>query len=106
VLRPNGDCDQTNRSWAGVPLDVKQVVYLAVKQTKELNVDSINDAHNVLDLIVGKDVSESYRIVARRFAKAASCLKELTIQGKAPLLKIFKKTEDKPNNPFGAHKQY
>lgn len=107
VLRPDGDCDQTNRSWAGVPLDAKQVIYLAVRQTKELHTLTINDAHNIMDLVVGKPAGDAYSNVARRFAKAAALLKELNVQGRAPTMKVFKKVEDtKPNNPFGTHRQY
>lgn len=103
VLRPNGDCDQTNRSWAGVPLNVKQIVYLAVKNG-EIKINSINDAHTVIDLVLTED---SKVRVSTRFVKSAAKLKELTTQGQAPILKIFKKIADeKPNNPFGTHKTY
>src|ERR1035437_4990305 len=37
ALRPGGISDQTNRSWAGIEKRVKQLLYLAVKETKELN---------------------------------------------------------------------
>ena len=108
VLRPDGDCDQTNRSWSGVPLEVKQVLYLAVTKTGELKIDSINTAHNVMDLVVGKADPDALKTVRRRFTKATAALKELQQQGKAPLLKIFKKVagDVKKNDPFGTHKTY
>jgi hypothetical protein len=107
VLRPDGDCDQTNRSWSGVPLEVRQTLYLSVTKTGELKINSINDAHNVLDLVVGKEDAEAVKTVRRRFAKATALLKELQQQNKAPSLKIFKKVGDsKKNDPFGVHRSY
>lgn len=108
ILRPDGDCDQTNRSWNDVSLEVRQVLYLATKQTKEVVINSINDAHNIMDLVVGKEDVEALRVVRRRFSKAAALLMELYQQGKAPSLKIFKRIseESKPNNPFGTNRTY
>lgn len=106
VLRPDGDCDQTNRSWSGVPLEVRQVLYLAVKETKELLINSINVAHDIMDIVVGKDDKEALSLVRRRFSKAAATLKEYQQQSKAPSLKIFKKAESKSNNPFGSNRTY
>ncbi len=107
VLRPDGDCDQTNRSWSGVPLEVKQTLYLAVTKTGELKIDSINDAHDVMDLVVGKSDADALKTVRRRYTKATALLKELQQQNKAPALKIFKKTGDaKKNDPFGTHRTY
>jgi hypothetical protein len=106
VLRPDGDCDQTNRSWSGVALEVKQVLYLAVK-SGEVKINSVNDAHNIIDLIVGKTDVEAIKTVRTRFTKAASALKEMWRQGCAPTLKIFKKVaEGKQNNPFGVNRTY
>jgi len=108
VLRPDGDCDQTNRSWSGVPLEVKQVLYLAVAKTGEVKIDSIHEAHDVMDLVVGKADAEALKTVRRRYTKATALLKELQQQSKAPALKIFKKTagDTKKNDPFGTHRTY
>jgi hypothetical protein len=108
VLRPDGDCDQTNRSWSGVSLEVRQTLYLAVKTTGEVRINSINDAHYILDLVVGKDEVLAVKTVRQRFVKASATLKEMYKQGTAPSLKIFKKPSDggTPNNPFGAHVKY
>ncbi len=114
VLRPDGDCDQTNRSWSGVPLEVKQILYLALstnnhQSTGELRVTCIDDAHDVMDLIVGKDDADALKVVRRRYTKATALLKELQSQGKAPSLKVFRKPVNggnKSNDPFGSHRTY
>lgn len=107
VLRPDGVCDQTNRSWSGVPLEVKQVLYLALS-SRELITNSINDAHNIMDLVVGKADAEALKTVRSRFSKAAATLKELVKQNKAPSLKIYKKpvVDSRSNNPFGTNRTY
>lgn len=107
ILRPDGDCDQTNRSWSGVPLNVKQTLYLSLR-TGELKIQSINDAHDVLDLVMGKTDEEALKTVRRRFPKATAQLKEMVDQGIAPGLKIFKKTvgEVRKQDPFSSHKSY
>lgn len=105
ILRQDGDCDQTNRSWNGVPLEVRQTLYLAVVSTGELKIDSINAAHAVMDLIMGKPDVE--RMVRQRFVKAAALLKDLYKRGQPPLLKVFRKVgETKKNDPFGSHRSY
>jgi hypothetical protein len=109
ILRPDGDCDQTNRSWNGVSLETKQIIYLAVAQTKEIVINSINDAHNIMDLVVGKSDNDVLKhTIRQRFSKAAAVLKEMYNQGRAPVLKIFKKVAEngKKNNPFGASRTY
>lgn len=103
ILRPDGDCDQTNRSWSGVPLEIRQILFLAVSRTGEVKINSINDAHNIFDLAVDGDALKTVR---RRFVKSAALLGELAVQGKAPNLKVFKKPVEKSNNPFGTHRVY
>ncbi len=106
ALRPDGDCDQLNRSWNDVSPTVRAVIHLAVTQTKEVKIASINDAHNILDLVVGKSEADAIKVVRQRFSKASALYAELAKQGRAPLLKIWKKSAEKVNDPFGTHKTY
>ena len=47
-LRPDGTCDQLNRSWEGVPLAIRQIIHIAINDTRELMV-SHTAAHDLLD---------------------------------------------------------
>ena len=103
-LRPDGTCDQTNRSWAGVSFPLRQLVYLAFGK-KGVNIEK---AHDVLDTVVGVDGEKKIR---SRYPKIAIELDELAQSGQSPSMKIklssngFK--NGKSNNPFFAeHRQY
>lgn len=65
-LRPDGTCDQTGRSWEGVPLEVRQFIRVAMG-TKELVVD-LEKAHNILDIVVGG--TNPLAILAARYRKS------------------------------------
>ena len=65
-LRPDGTCDQTNRSWEGVPLETRQMIRLAMK-TGELKIDSIDKAHAVLDFVLQNNIAA----IKVRYQKAA-----------------------------------
>lgn len=45
ALRPDGTCDQLNRSWEGVPLAVRQLVWFIAKETK---LDH-SERHDIMD---------------------------------------------------------
>lgn len=67
-LRPDGTCDQTNRSWAGIPKNVRQLIRLALS-TKEIDVNSPGGharANDVLDLVTGN----GFEKLGERFFKA------------------------------------
>lgn len=49
-LRPDGTCDQTNRSWEGVALATRQLVRLAVESGQLLV--TLQSAHDTLDLVI------------------------------------------------------
>lgn len=106
ALRPNGDCDQTNRSWTGVSEVVRKVVFLARTATGEVKIDSLMDAHTVMDFVVGADEGK----VRSRFSKASLMYDDLKEKGALPSLKVSLKGGNggKPNDPFGgsAHKTY
>jgi len=103
VLRPDGMCDQTNRSWNGISPTVRILIYLAVKETGEIKVNQINDAHNALDLVLSGDAEKKIRT---RYTQASVRYDELEKQGNLPSLKIARSggTRGK-NDPFG-HREY
>jgi hypothetical protein len=84
ALRPDGTCDQTNRSWENVPLRVRQIVYLAATKSRELTVTH-SEAHNILDIAVGDNAEGR---LAQRFPKAVVALDGALKDNEAPTLKI------------------
>lgn len=91
-LRPDGTCDQTNRSWEGVSKKLRQLVYLSVKGKQV----TINDAHNILDLILSEDGERKF---IDRNADALLAWKRLDETQNLPSLKI---SLCKSNSPLGA----
>jgi hypothetical protein len=86
-LRSNGYSDQTNRSWEGVSLIVRQLVRLAV-QTGEINVHVDNGsfiANNIMDIATASDAETKLRV---RFPKASLEYNKLQPIGKVPILKV------------------
>lgn len=65
-LRPDGTCDQTGRSWEGIPLEIMQLVRLAIT-TRELKV-SLEMSHNILDVVMSENAEENLR---NRYRKAS-----------------------------------
>lgn len=65
-LRPDGICDQTGRSWAGIDHSTRQLVRVAVK-LGELDVD-INTAHQILDMLLKPNGTKDFR---NRYRKSA-----------------------------------
>lgn len=82
-LRPDGTCDQTGRSWEGVPLAVRQLVRVAMDEG-ELSVN-IETAHNILDMVMEADALSKLR---KRYRKASVQFDELEKTGDLPKLKI------------------
>jgi hypothetical protein len=102
ALRPNGDCDQTNRSWNGVDHTIRTIIYLALTKTNEIHIDSLMDAHAVIDLTVSNDEAK----IRSRFGKASLLFDRLKGQGNLPSLKISLKSANnvEKNDPFGNNK--
>ncbi len=92
LLRPDGTCDQTNRSWDGVSLEVRQLIYLAI-QSKEVEIRNINDAHNILDICLDSSNLSKFPL-RHRFTKAAIKFTDLERRGSLPTLKISKKVSE------------
>ena len=84
VLRTGETCDQTLRSWQGIPLRIRQLVYLAITQTHEAKVASVSDAHDLID----RCLADSGQKVVARWPKAILFFGELEEKGQLPRLKI------------------
>jgi len=82
-LRPDGTCDQTNRSWEGVALKLRQIVRIALDRG-DIKV-SRETSHDILDLIMGKDPLEA---LSTRYSEAVLAYDELSEHGKLPQLRI------------------
>lgn len=101
ILRPDGTDDQLNRSWDGVPLNVRQLIYLAVTKTGEIKVSN-TVAHDILDMALLPDGEQKIR---QRCKKSSVLLDELTEQGDAPKLKI-NRTAANTQDPFFRNTTY
>jgi hypothetical protein len=100
LLRPDETCDHTNRSWVGVPEVVRVLLYLAVKETKEIRVNSIDVSHAVLDFATDE------KKVRNRYTKASLMYDDLKTRGSLPTLRLSRSTRS-VNDPFyNAHKRY
>lgn len=82
-LRPDGSCDQTNRSWEGVPLEVRQFVRVAI-DLGELEVKA-EKVHDILDMVLSGNGFDKLR---KRYPKAAVKFNELKKTGDLPKLKV------------------
>jgi len=82
-LRPDGTCDQTGRSWDGISLEIRQLVYLAV-QVGDLKV-SIETAHNTIDAALRDDAVRFFR---ERYQKAAMRFNKLQRLNDLPKLTV------------------
>ena len=91
ALRPDGTCDQIGRSWEGVPTHIRQLLRVALVDTKELHqgVMTVQSANDILDAALRPD---SIVYFTRRFPQASIRIEELAKLGKVPLLKVSLKT--------------
>ena len=85
ILRPDGTCDQTNRSWEGVKKEVRVLLYLAVSRTREADVTMSVNAHTLFDLAVREDAEKAIR---SRFPKASVIYDELNDRNELPSLRV------------------
>jgi hypothetical protein len=83
-LRPDGTCDQTGRSWQGIPLAVRQFLRLGVGDGV-LKITTVRAAHDLIDEALQDEalvkLQARYRAVALRF----NALKK---EGKLPTLRL------------------
>ena len=83
-LDDNGDwciCDQTGRSWSGVPVDVRQFLRVAVK-CNEIGND-IDSVHRAIDMAIEQDAFAKLR---KRYQKVAVKFDELKHADNLPKL--------------------
>lgn len=90
-LRPDGTCDQTGRSWEGIPLNVRQFICLLSK-SETINFEM---AHNLIDIAVSTDAFNKLR---GRYRKIAVEFDNLESLGNLPRLKIT--LSQFKNSPF------
>lgn len=104
VLRSEQTCDQTGRSWTGIDSSIRQLLYIAIKLTRELKVSTVADAGDVMDKVMSQDMT--FDNLRSRFPEASKKFDELRNAGTLPLLKIKLggSSNSKSNNPFGEPK--
>jgi hypothetical protein len=84
-LRPDGTCDQTNRSWNGVPMVVRQLIRVAMDKNI-LKDTSIERVHDIMDMVVEGNAFDKF---AKRYPDAAVEFKKLEGIGKLPTLRLI-----------------
>lgn len=82
-LRPDGTCDQTGRSWQGVPLEVRQLIRVAIEM-KELVINH-EMAHTIMEIAIGINPMTA---LTSRYRKAAVKFSDLKKIGTLPKLQI------------------
>jgi hypothetical protein len=82
-LRPDGTCDQTGRSWEDVPLNVRQLIRVAINMN-ELDVN-INSANTTIDMAIGNTAFNNLRKIYR---KSSVMFDELAESDNLPKLKV------------------
>ncbi len=99
-LRPDGTCDQTNRSWNGIPVAVRQFIRIAMDIGSLKNI-SFERVHDIMDMLMeGNSVAK----LSQRYPDAAVEFKKLENIGKLPTLKLVlkrnKEEAGRSNRPF------
>lgn len=103
---PNATCTRTGRSWKDIPQEVRVLLYIARKGTKELEIRGPQDAHSVLDRVDGLLLREQMRVSGegagsgdesargmtfqefrRRYPQASLMYDDLQQRGELPTLK-------------------
>jgi len=82
ALRPDDSCDQTNRSWEGITIEVRQLVRLISQESETTN---LKFAHDIMDMVMEMDAPKRLLV---RYPHVAAKFKELKKLGKLPGLKI------------------
>jgi hypothetical protein len=100
ALRPDGTCDQTGRSWDGVPLEVRQLVAVAVK-LGDLDV-SYENSHDLIDLVLRPD---ALSVLKQRYQRAAAEFTELQKTGNLPKLVVPMRTRISSHGPLSGGKK-
>jgi hypothetical protein len=112
ALRPDGTCQHTDRSWQGVLLPLRQLIYIAFHVTHEAPQVDEENMHWVLDYIEStRERAES--MLRKRWKKASVYLDEKIAEGQPPLLRIrlsglsvSVKTQNDPFYGNSGHRNY
>jgi hypothetical protein len=88
-LRPDGTCTQTNRSWEGVPQNVRQFVAFAAEYEGGIDVttppNGIQRAHDIIDIAVSSDAMKRFE---ERYQEIMVEFREAEKRGELPKLLI------------------
>jgi len=85
-LRPDGTCDQLNRSWEGVPKEVRQFIYVAIQdEAIDLANGGLDKAHDILSIALQSDALAKLR---GRYSEIAVKMSDLAQTGNLPALTI------------------
>jgi len=98
-LRPDGTCDQTNRSWNGVTMQVRQLMRVAMDNGSLKDI-SFERVHDIMDMAMDADAFNKF---SKRYPAAAVEFKKLESVGKLPTLKLILKKDKgagRTNRPF------
>jgi len=100
MLRSASTCDQTGRSWAGVSMEVRQLLWLAITETGEISIQSLSHAHDIMDKVVADNAMKLFR---QRCPEASLKFDELSQTGGLPSLKLKAGSQGKSkDDPFYA----
>lgn len=91
-LRPDGTCDQLNRSWAGVAFEVRQFLRILLEERPTI-ISRVEDAHHYLDLVI--NTPEPMKILRQRYADIAIQFDKRKRLGTLPRLLIELRTMGK-----------
>jgi hypothetical protein len=87
-LRPDGTCDQTNRSWEGIPLEVRQFIAFCTEWEDGIDVTGkggLDRAHQAMNMAIAADALNQLR---NRYPEIAIEFDEAQKLGKLPTLQI------------------
>lgn len=105
-LRPDGTCDQLNRSWNGVSLKIRQLIYIASNITREASNEQwcnliMNSplAHKLMDIALSTNAEEQ---IKKLYPKSVIRFNEFEESDSLPKLrmKINDIGKKKVNDPF------
>lgn len=100
ALRPDGTCDQTNRSWDGVDFKVRQLVRLIVLH-HSVSYDT-EGANDLMDKVMAAG-DGAFEVLSDRYPKASEEFGKLEESGDLPRLKVPLKKEGQ--GPFSGGTQ-
>lgn len=108
ALRRDGSaCDQTGRSWEGVPYEVRALLYLAVHETGEAQAASNDQRNDLIERAIAPNALEKLR---GRYPRASVRFDELQRLGNLPNLKVPRGAiggaAGRMNDPFASHQRY